>query len=314
MRRVTTALLAAALLSACGAPEDEPSPDGGSGRASAPPGNFGGRTYERNFVFTTLGGDSAFLVPWLMSNRTRPGAVSRRARGWLFRGATWEAFYDRSWETPPTRTPWRILPNGSLRLLVGEGDAVEGVVFSEGPRQLHLELSAPLIEWAGARGQVFRLLEAAIYLSDQRIGGVALDMSRAHPADQPEPGDWAFLTSGDSLQVVLENPELAPPGADGAFRGWARLGGRDLQWPTLTLDWADVRAFQPARQDVPVSWTLASADGDLGGVLEVQSAQIQALEGPGPLLPVDALFVVSGTLRVEGGTYPVRGLFRHARP
>ncbi|HSM60211.1 MAG TPA: hypothetical protein VK849_05415, partial [Longimicrobiales bacterium] len=180
--------------------------------------------------------------------------------------------------------------------------------------QLHLELSAPLIEWAGARGQVFRLLEAAIYLSDQRIGGVALDMSRAHPADQPEPGDWAFLTSGDSLQVVLENPELAPPGADGAFRGWARLGGRDLQWPTLTLDWADVRAFQPARQDVPVSWTLASADGDLGGVLEVQSAQIQALEGPGPLLPVDALFVVSGTLRVEGGTYPVRGLFRHARP
>ncbi len=75
-----------------------------------------------------------------------------------------------------------------------------------------------------------------------------------------------------------------------------------------------MRAFQPARQDVPVSWTLTSQEDEVSGVLQVQSAQIQAGEGTGPLLPVDALFLVSGTLRVEGGEYPVRGLFRHTRP
>jgi hypothetical protein len=31
------------------------------------------------------------------------------------------------------------------------------------------------------------------------------------------------------------------------------------------------------------------------------------------VLPVDALFEVTGTLSIEGGDYPVRGLFRHTR-
>lgn len=317
MRTASRSLLVcamAAFLAACGNQERPQTGSPGTPQAAAP-GNFRGRIYERNFVFTTLTGDSAFLVPWLMSARTRPGGVDRRARGSLVRGNTWEAFYDQSWSTPPTRVPWRVIPHDNLHLVVGEGDAIEDILFSEGPRQLEVELSgAPLIEWTGALGQVYRLLDAAAWISDQRIGGLALDMARVHGADESSEGDWAFLVSGDSLQVVLENPTASPPGAPNGCRGWARLDFRDLQWPALTIDWAEVRAYQPARQDVPVSWTVTSPDGDLSGVLQVQSAQIQAGEGPGPLLPVDALFLVSGTLHIEGGSYPVRGLFRHTRP
>ncbi|HSG49189.1 MAG TPA: hypothetical protein VLA43_15320, partial [Longimicrobiales bacterium] len=68
------------------------------------------------------------------------------------------------------------------------------------------------------------------------------------------------------------------------------------------------------RQDVPVSFTLTSDEEGLSGELQVQSAQIQAGAGEGPLLPVDALFLVGGTLRVEGRSFPVRGLYRHTRP
>lgn len=312
-RTVLTAA-AVALLGACGSPERAPEGSPQTPQA-ATPGNFRGRIYERNFVFTTLSGDSAFLVPWLMSARTRPGGVDRRARGSLARGNTWEAFYDQTWSTPPSRVPWRIIPHDNLRLVVGDGDAVEDILFSEGPRQLEVELSgAPLIEWTGARGQTYRLIDAAAYISDQRIAGMALDMARVHGSESDAEGDWAFLVSGDSLQVVLENPAAAPPGTPEACRGWARLDFRDLQWPALTIDWAEVRAYQPARQDVPVSWTVTSPDGEIEGVLQVQSAQIQAGDGPGPLLPVDALFLVSGTLRIQGGGYPVRGLFRHTRP
>ena len=45
--------------------------------------------------------------------------------------------------------------------------------------------------------------------------------------------------------------------------------------------------------------------------LAVQTAHIEAGQGAGPLLPVEALFEVSGTLRVAEATYPVRGLVRH---
>lgn len=315
--RLSAALALAATVGAagCGGPEGEPEPLPADSTVTVT-GNFRGRIYERNFVFTTPRGDSAFMVPWLMTAQTRPGGVHRRARGLLARGATWEPFYDQRWDTPPTRIPWRILPHGALRLLVGEGDVVEAVLFTEGQRQLELEFSgASLVEWTGTRGQVYRLVEGNAYLSDQRVQGVILDMSRVHASDDA-PGDWAFLTSGDSLQVVLENPTAAPAGTPGAYRAWARLDFRDLQWPALTVDWAAVSAFQPARQDVPTSWTLSTPEGEtpLGGVLEVASAHLQAGEGAGPLLPVDALYVVEGTLRVEGRAYPVQGLFRHTRP
>ena len=315
MKRAPTPtwIFLAAAFTACGGPEGAP-PRTPDTLEPAVSGNFRGRIYERNFVFATLGGDSAFLVPWLMTAQTRPGGVDRQARGFLARGTTWENFYDQSWETPPSRAPWRILPHGSLRLLVGDGEVVEGVIFSEGPRQLELELSGgPLMEWTGTRGQIFRLLEGAAYLSDQRVGGFVLDMTRVHGAEEAAQGDWAFLTSGDSLQVILENPTAAPPGTQGASRAWARLDFGDLQWPALTIDWADVRSFQPARQDVPVSFTITSERDDMGGVLQVRSAQIQAGAGEGPLLPVDALFLVEGTLRIEGRSYPVRGLYRHTR-
>jgi hypothetical protein len=318
MERASTtilALAAATLLAACGSSEPTPARSSRAAGGDSASGNFRGRIYERNFVFETLTGDSAFLVPWLTSARTRPGGVDRRVRGSLARGPTWETFYDETWTTSPSRVPWRIIPHGSFRLVVGEGDAVEDILFSEGPRQLELELTGgPLIEWTGARGQSYRLLQAAVYIADQKIDGIAMDMSRVHGAEESAQGDWAFLVSGDSLQVVLECPGADAQGTEGAWRGWARLDFRDLEWPSVTLDWAEVRAFQPARQDVPVSWTITSQDDDLGGALQVQSAQIQAGEGAGPLLPVDALFVVSGTLRLEGGEYPVRGLFRHTRP
>lgn len=312
--RRAAAVLATCVLAGCGDEQPEP--------ASAPPpageggqGNFRGRIYERNLVFTTLTGDSAFLVPWMLSAETLPGSVHRHARGLLARGGGWDAFFDKTFETPPTRTPWRILPHGAMRILVGEGDALESLVYAEGQRQLEVEMvGAPLVEWTGARGQTFRLVEGAVHLLDQRVPGLVLDMARVHEADVDAQGDWAFLTSGDSLQVVVESPGAAPPGTSGGYRAWARLDFRDLQWPAVTVDWAEVTAFQPARRDIPTSWTLASVRNDLSGVLQVQSAHVQPGAGEGPLLPVDALFLVAGTVRIEGRTYPVRGLFRHTRP
>lgn len=311
-RAWAAALLVAGASGACGRGEPPP-PQGSQATESPTPGNFRGRVYERSFVFTAPDTDTAFTVPMLFTAATRPGGVDRTARGWLRRGTTWDAFHQERWEGPPNRAPWRLLPHGSLRLVVGEQDAIETILFEEGPRALELEFGDVLTEWTGAGGEVFRLQRSALYLSDQRIPGVVLDASRTRASDDPPAGDWAFLTSGDSLQVVLASPEQSPPGTPGAYRGWARLDFRDLHWPEVTVEWTETSAFQPARQDVPVSWRVAGGD-DLNGTLDVQTAQLEAGDGPGPLLPVDGLLGVIGRLVVEGRTFPVRGLIRHTRP
>ena len=303
----------AAALAACAEPDVPPETGPAVSTAAPPPGNFSGRTYERNFVFTARDTDTAFVVPMFFTSRTRPGGVDHQVRGWLRRGATWDAFYQERWETPPSRAPWRLLPHGSLRLIVGQQDAVESLLFEEGSRALELEFADVLIEWTGPGGESIRLHDAALYLSEQRMAGVLLDVGRTYAADATPPGDWAFLTSGDSLQMVLESPRAEPPGTTGAYRAWMRLEFRDLQWSSVTVSWTETSAFQPARQDVPVSWSIQSADG-LEGTLRVETAQLQAGEGAGPLLPVDALFGVTGEVTLEGRTFPVRGLFRHTRP
>ncbi len=311
--RSATALLTTFVLSTCVG--SEPPAERPAGAAQSPPasGTFPGRSYERNFVFTTVSGDSAFLVPWLLETTTRPGTVVREAHAWMARGGMWEGFFAERWETPPTRTPARVLPHGAFRIVVREGDAVDGIIFEEGPRNLEIGLGSVLAEWDGPRGQVFQLLEGSLYLQNQRIGGLVLDMARGSSAESPRGGDWAFLTSGDSVQLVLEGTAEHDPTTPPSYLGWARLDFRDLRWNDLEVTWAETSAFHPARRDVPTRWTVRAPDGDLEATLDVESTEIEAGEGEGPVLPLRALYEVTGTVTLEGRAFPVRGLLTHER-
>ena len=313
MRRgVATVLLTCAGL-ACAEPAPDVFVEPRDAAPSDAPRNFPGRSYERNFVFVTVTGDSLLMVPWLFETTTQPGTVVREARGWLDRSGTWDAFFAERWETPPTRIPARILPHGSLRLVVREGNAVDGIIYDEGSRNLELALGRVLMEWGGPRGEVFQLLDGSLYLTERRLGGIVLSMARSSSADTPRAGDWAFLASGDSLQIVLQGESEHQGEPLPTYRGWGRLDSTNLQWSTLTVDWVETSAFQPARRDVPVSWTISSQEGDLQGVLEVSSADVRAGQGSGPVLPLQALFEVEGTVTIEERTFPIRGLFRHER-
>lgn len=316
-RSVLLSLALLLALGACRAGESPPPQKGTTDGEAGAERNFQGRIYERNFVFTTLGRDTAFVVPWLFTVRTRPGGVERHIRGWLARGETWDAFYDEVWEGPPSRAPWRILPRGPLRLVVGENDAVENIVFEAGPRALELELGEALAEWAGPEGETLRIHDGSLYLADRRLPGLILDMARSARADQPAPGDWMFLVSGDSLQMVVERPftaRTAPADSLATYRAWARLDFRTLQWPEVRVTWSEVRSYEPARRDVPQAWTLSGGEPALAGTITAETARLQAGDGAGPTLPVDAVFLVAGDLVLQGRTFPVRGFVRHARP
>ena len=313
MRHPLATVILMAGLTGCRA---EPPPQGVDD--ASPPelgadGNLQGQVYERAVVFTTSVGDSTLIVPWLFGARTRPGGVTRTARAWLARGGEWEPFFQESWETPPTRVPWRLHPRGGLRLVVGEGEALEALLFEEGRRRLEVEIGGTRAEWNGSQGETFTVADGAAVLSEQRLPGLVLDFARAHRGESPPPGDWMFLISGDSLQVVLSGKD-EPSAAGGTLEGWARLqDASEIPWRDVSVSWAETRAFEEARREVPVRWSLATGDGEMSADLEVKTAHIEAGEGEGPLLPVDALLEVTGNLRIGDAAYPVRGLVRHGQ-
>ncbi len=313
-----TTLLAVLLLAATsgcsdrGDPPDDPSVSGAA-RDSASRATLG-RIYEQRIVFVPLGSNPAVIVPVFFSARTVPGGVIRSARGWLTQGDDWETFFEDRWQGPPTRAPWRPLPRRSLRLVVGEGDVLESVVYEEGSQLLELDLEAGLVEWTGPEGDALRLHEGGLRFGGQQVPGVVMEMNRVRPGPEPTAGDWAFLISGDSLAVLLESPRQAEAGARGAFVGFGRLDFQDLRWPEVTVDWAETRSYEPARRDIPMSWVISSPGAEIRGGFEVSAAWLEAGDGEGPVLPVEALYAVSGELRVDGRAYPATGLFRHRRP
>lgn len=298
---------------ACGAPEQPPARGNGTGAPAADSGNFVGSVYERNFVFASLEGDSVFFVPWLMKATEMPDSVMREAYAWLARGGVWDPFYAERWWTPPTRNPGRVLPHRELGLLVRDEGAIDGIVFEDPPRNLEIVFGEGDDAWTGARGGSFQVLAGSAYLADQRIDGMVLDVARASAVDRTGGGDWGFLLSGDSAHFVLAADEEHGGDVQPMYRAWGSHAGAELQWPEVRVEWQRTEAFPPARRDIPVEWAIWSSDGTIQGELEAASAEIQPGEGPGPLLPVRALYEVVGRLSTRGGDFPVRGVLVHER-
>lgn len=306
-------LVSPLVAAACGGAEEAPVP--GAGGASPPPdeGSFVTSVYERNFVFASLEGDSVFIVPWLMQATETPDSVMREAYAWLARGGVWDPFYAERWWTPPTRAPGRILPHRGFALLVRDEGAIDGIVFEDPPRSLEIILGEGDDPWTGARGGSFQVLTGSAYLADQRVDGMVLDMARASAGDLPTGGDWAFLLSGDSAHFVLAADTEHGGEVEPLYRGWGDHEGEDLQWPEVRVDWRRTEAFPPARRDIPVAWEIWSSDGSIEGELEAVSAEIQPGVGPGPLLPVRALYEVVGELSTDDGDFQVHGIIVHER-
>jgi hypothetical protein len=310
---MATALLLGSVLNACGGDSELPQERDADGPTPADSGNFAGRAYERNFVFAAVDGDSVFIVPWMLMATETPEGVEREARAWLSRGGVWDAFYDERWSTPLNQDATLVLPHEGLSVLVREGGAVDGLVFEQGRRALELILGQVGASWTDARGGSFEVSSGSAYLADQRIEGMILDVTRASSAGSPTGGDWAFLLSGDSTQFVFAADVEHGGDAEPVYRGWADLGEEELSWPDVRVVWDRTEAFPPARRDVPVAWRLASRQGGITGALEAVSAEMRAGSGPGPLLPVRALYEVVGEVDTDQGTYPVHGVLVHER-
>lgn len=293
------------------------SPDVGNGSSSALPEalvtsdstavTFTSRSYQHTIFFMDPTGDPPTYVSWEFLNREMPDSVSRQARGWLGRAGAWSLFVEDPWVTGPSRAPWRVVVRPPIELVVGYGDRLREVHFQDGLRSLSLRLGDPVEEFQGPGDERYRLLRGTVQVSGQESSGLVLDATAAWWNEAPHPTEWALLSSGRQVQLLISGRF----GTD-IYQAWARLDSATFEWEDVTVTWDELRRFERASRDVPVRWSFASRNGVLTGTLEAVSSHFKAIaeEDDGPLAAL-GVYEVSGEVAIRGVRFPVHGFFRH---
>ena len=264
-------------------------------------------TYQRTVVFVDTSKDPTMFVPWDFENRTDSGGVHRVLRGWLARGGQWRQFVDEEWVTPPSRSPWRILPRGAARLVMGLDDVLREVYYQEGIKDLSVQPREVIAEWSGQRGDTYRLHEGIARLSGVEYRGLVVDAYTSRVGTSDRPSEWGLLIGEGPLYLLIAD-QVGP----GPHRAWALHGQEDIVWSTVTVTWGETRSFERARRDVPVLWHFRSEEGGLAGEVEpVSPGHVQTLEGEGPILPVLGVYEVAGQITIGETQVAVRGFLRH---
>ncbi len=307
---MAAAALAAALAACFGdAPGDGPAgraPAGTAARGSgAPAVVVGAAAYQRTIAFVGGSGSPSMYAAWDFETLTGPDSVQRTVRGWLGREGDWAQFIEERWAAGPSRAPWRIVPRGPVRLVVGEEDVVREVYYEGGGRGVSVRLGGALAEWSGPGASSFQLSRASAALGGRETPGLAIDVSAAAESAEELAGEWGILTGTGGFALVL-----AGPGRRGRYRSWTFADGADGSWPDTEVEWSETRSFERARRDVPVLWRFRSGDG-LAGEFRSASSHVGAVDGEGAVLPVVAVYEVEGVVVAAGDSIPVTGFVRH---
>ncbi len=269
--------------------------------------------YERHFAFIADDPDSLAILPWLFERWVGPESTRQRARSWVLLDSNWDTLLEDERELGTTRAPWRILPGGPIGLTVGPDDALESLFIRNGGGGVELAFLETVTEWSGTAGEVFRVGRGRASLATGSGEGFVLELNRARRNVERPRGDWKFLRSEDgTLKVFLDGVHEADDDVYPA-RAWTRMDGVDTHWPDVEVRATDLRPFERARRDVPAGWSFATPAEELVGELEAESVHLMALEGEGPILPVEGLFQVHGHVRKNGDEIPVFGFIMHAR-
>ncbi|MXV95483.1 MAG: hypothetical protein F4Y07_13300 [Gemmatimonadetes bacterium] len=281
-------------------------PTATTGDTGAVPGAAVGTTYRRTVIFMETSPDSSMFVPWDFVNRVEADGIRRSTRGWLGRAGEWRMFVQEDWTTELTRAPWRIVPRGSARLVVGLDDAITEIYFREGLRDLSVRPGEVVAEWNGQRGETFRLRAGTAVLAGVETQGLVLDAFTARTTAGDEFTELALLTGDDGFQLVVADVE-----GTGLYRAWARTDTESYSWSEVEVVWQETRTFERARRDVPVLWRIDAAEPDLSGEFEAVSSHLHTPPGTGALLPVFGVYEVRGHVDLETGRIDVAGFLRH---
>jgi hypothetical protein len=322
MRRYSS-LLVLAVLMAAGLPAcNDGRPDRDEVAARAPVDFGPTAAYERRFLFLGPGQllPSAAIVD-LVALSDSVG-VRRGVRARVSDGTDWLPLMDEGWDMAWMREPWRLVPHGSLRLVLGDAGELAALVF-RADMEVRVEPGSALAGYSPDPGTQLVLRQARLALGADLVHGILLDAQLGRGVDpamsrsvrsQPgsgapneatpigQPGTEALLTDNDGFYLVFAAAGAGP-------MGWIHYRGRDdvRRGAHLTaVAWEETEGVQ-----VPNAWQVAG-QGELTGELTAE-----ALDGVdlADVAGIEALgyAVVSGWVADQDVRRDVFGLIRHIR-
>lgn len=296
-------LLALLALGACeGDSIPGAAPGGEEDEASAPALAL----YGREVLFLPRGGEGGSLA---LAAQVRPDddRALRGTHAWLRRGDEWSALLQDQWEAAPLRQPWRILPHGSLRVLVEDGGELESLIFGRGADAPRLNPGSLAGEWTSGPMARVLLRQGELLSGGSTSAGLVLDVelgAGALPSERM--GTLLFLVdSADAAVAAVRLPE------------------GELRLLTLTLADSGPDEGAPVRLESDAAgWRLVEADGGEvlaelqaeGGGAELEAGAEPDTVGDPHALPTRPPIAVRGWVADERGRRSVRGLLLGATP
>ena len=272
--------------------------------------------YNREYIFLQPGGDEPLIVPFTFQTWDLGDEYERGARGWVARGATWDRFIDAVATTSPAGGVWQVLPQPDLTLTAGGATELEAIEFQRAERHLRMYIDRARTGWHQGGETRFRLLQGRVAIGSEEVAGPIFEVLRIERTLEDgwppaEDFDAIYLTSGDSLQLVLaetigtadQEPEWA----------WARTSAGERSWDAADIRWAELAPFEEARRDIPMRWTFAVPAGEITG--EISAIGYDAVLGPerGARHAVEIRFNVEGWVEMQGVRRDVVGMIRHTQ-
>jgi len=294
MRRLTY-ILTLALLTACG---------GGDAARDSGRGERGGEhrpaaAYGRRFLLLSGDREAPFTAVFDFSALDGPNEIRRGAGAWYARGAEWTRLFQHAWTTEPIREPWRLVPYGPIRLIVGDGEEIETLVHRAEPGAFRLSPSGPLAEWSMNDGAQLRLRHAELLLGDARITGILLDLQTAVPDRYDGALGLAFLTDGVGLHLVIARDSSIHAPA------WLWQGAENVSWDAVEISTLAADTAGPG-------WRITEPRDELTGELRVVGSELVLTYPDEALAPTARVSLVDGWLEVRGGERQrVFGVVRH---
>lgn len=272
--------------------------------------------HHRHLVFVSRDADTTTVVPWVFQG-VRSGVSETRGRGvWMGRGASWERLVDEAEEAAAVGDSWQIVPGAGVAMVVTAEGRIESLRVRSASPTLRTRLGIILADWSPAPREGVRFHQAVTEVEGEEVDGLLVDYAGITGPGQRPRGDWLFLQGGDLFQgfFVAVTPATADDPLLPTWMGWTRIAVRERRWSALEVEWSEMRAFEDARRDIPTRWELRSPEGELEVLVESVGSHLEALEGEGALLPVEAFFTVRGEARFDGDTVAVHGVLRHRQP
>ncbi len=306
-----TALVAATLVACAGNPDGEgASPrsaesDSASAATLAPAAT--GTAYRRLVAFVDVASDTAMFVPWEFENRVDEGETGHSIRAWLGRSGEWDMFIREDWSIPLVDTPWRIVPRGPARMVVGRNNELLELYFVEGLRDVSLRPGQPIVEWVGGPNHRYALRSGSAVLADRELPGLLLDASTSFPGDSSAVSETILLV-GDDLRLLV-----AEGNRPDRRRAWALVDEASIALPRVEVSWPRTVPLERARREVPVVWRIESRMPPLAGEVEAVSSHQHLRESEGALPPVVGIYEVRGEVTLGATTVRVSGLVHHSQ-